>query len=88
MNKSDYLVGFLSSDTQRAYAKKAGAAGEGEAPEKEDRPASADVQLLRRVQRIVFSPSVTTLDQAVNRLESLIDSLQDDDTKKNEKPVE
>jgi hypothetical protein len=63
---------------------------EGETPFK-DRPVSADVALLRRVQRIVFGPNVTDLGAAKTRLESLIDALDDDDKeaeKKNEKPIE
>jgi hypothetical protein len=90
MNKSDYLVGFLDSRTQRAYAEKKAGANEGETPAKDERPVSSDVALLRRVQRIVFGPNVTDLGAARTRLESLIDALDDDDReaeRKNEKPT-
>jgi hypothetical protein len=90
MNESDYLVGFLGSKTQRAYAdRKARAADDEEAPKEKE--SSPNVALLKRVQRIIFSPSVSTLDQARNRLEGLIDEIDGDDEdakKKAVKPVE
>jgi hypothetical protein len=66
-----------------SFRAKAGA-DEGETSEKESSP---NVALLKRVQRIIFSPSVSTLDQARNRLEGLIDEI-DGDAKKKNTPVE
>ncbi len=85
MNESDYLVGFLGSKTQRAYADRKARAND----ENEEAlgPVSPSVALLKRVQRIVFSPSVSTLDQARNRLEGLIDEI-DGDAKKKNTPIE
>jgi hypothetical protein len=89
MNKSDYLVGFLDPKTQSIYsANKARANDEEQAPKPE--PSSPNVELLRRVQRIVFGPNVSDLAEAKTRLASLIDSLDDDDkeAKKKNVPVE
>jgi hypothetical protein len=82
MKTSKYISGFLANSTQRAFAE------EEEAPKEKE--SSPNVALLQRVQRIIFSPSVSTLDQARNRLEGLIDEIDGDDkdAKKKNTPVE
>jgi hypothetical protein len=87
MNKSDYLVGFLDSKTQRAYAEKKAGANDGEAPEKESGPVSPNIALLKRVQRIVLGPNVTDLAEAKTRLASLIDALDDEEKETQKKPA-
>ncbi len=85
MDNSDYISGFLTANTQRAYAQKKARGGEEtqEAPKTE----SPNIALLRRVQRIVFGPNVTDLEEAKTRLASLIDALDDEETETKKKPV-
>jgi hypothetical protein len=82
MNKASNFLSnqYLSDNTRIAFAAKTAKAEEVEGP------ASPNVELLRRVQRIVFSENVKTLDDAKSRLASLIDSL-DDEEKTQKKPV-
>jgi hypothetical protein len=90
MNASNHVSKYLSSTTQAAFKARARASEETEDSTKE-KESSPNVALLKRVQRIIFSPSVTTLDQARNRLEGLIDEIDGDDEdakKKAVKPVE
>jgi hypothetical protein len=84
MNTSTHVSKYLSSTTQSAWAK--AGADDGDSPKE----SSPNVALLQRVQRIIFSPSVSTLDQARNRLEGLIDEIDGDDkdAKKKNTPVE
>jgi hypothetical protein len=79
MKNSDYISGFLTVNTQRAYAqKKARAADE----EQAHRPATPEFALLRRIKKVVFGPSVKTLDQALDRFSTIVDSLDDSDKEK------
>jgi hypothetical protein len=88
MNKSDYMVGFLNANTQTAWKAKAGTADEGEAPkDKDSQPVSANVALLKRVERIIFSTSVTTLPEAASRLRTLIETIDDEENEAKKKPV-
>jgi hypothetical protein len=84
MNKSDYLVGFLNPNTQRAYAEKQ---AEDEAPDDKPKvPATPEVVLLRRIRKVVFGPSVKDLATALDRFNAIVSSLDDseddDDDKK------
>jgi hypothetical protein len=82
MNTSKFISGYLNSNTQRAFAE------EEEVPKEKE--SSPNVALLKKVQRLVFGPSVTDLAEAKTRLASLIDSLDDDDVqdaKKKNTPV-
>jgi hypothetical protein len=80
MNTSKFLSGYLDIKTQRAYA------------EEEEAPKSATPQLalLRRIKKVVFGPSVKTLEQALDRFDTIVDSLDgtDDDDQKAPKPAE
>jgi hypothetical protein len=83
MNKSDYLVGFLDSKTQRAYAE----SQEVEAPaDKPKIPATPQLALLRRIKKVVFSPSTKTLEQALEKFETIVDSLDDSEDDDAPKP--
>jgi hypothetical protein len=60
----------------------------GEAPkDKETQPVSANVALLKRVERIIFSTSVTTLPEAASRLRTLIETIDDEENEAKKKPV-
>ncbi len=85
MNKASNFLSnqYLSDNTRIAFAAKTSKAEEG--------PASPNVELLRRVQRIVFGPNVKDLQEAASRFATILDSLDDDDKeskKKNERPKE
>jgi hypothetical protein len=67
MNTSKFISGYLNSNTQRAYAE------EEEAP----KPATPQLALLRRIKKVVFGPSVKTLEQALDRFDTIVDSLDD-----------
>jgi hypothetical protein len=84
MNTSSHVSKYLSGNTQAAFAASKARANDGE-PIKEE-PASPNVALLRRIQRLVFSENVKTLDEARTRLASLIDSMDDDDKEAKKKP--
>jgi hypothetical protein len=88
MNKSDYLVGFLDSKTQRAYAE----SQDVQAPADKPKPATPQLALLRRIKKVVFSPATKTLEQALEKFETIVDSLddsEDDDAPKpNDTPKE
>jgi hypothetical protein len=83
MNKSDYLVGFLNPNTQRAYAD----SQEVDAPtDKPKPPATPQLALLRRIKKVVFSPSTKTLEQALEKFETIVDSLDDSEDDDAPKP--
>ncbi len=81
MNAASHVSKYLSQTTRAAYQARANQENE-EAPE----PASPNVELLRRVQRIVFGPNVSDLAEAKTRLASLIDALDDEETETKKKP--
>lgn len=85
MNAATQVSKYLSQTTRAAFQARANQENE-EAPE----PASPNVELLRRVQRIVFSPSVKTLQEASSRLQTLLEELDDNEkeAKKKNVPVE
>jgi hypothetical protein len=85
MNVSSHVSKYLSSNTQEAFAASKARANEGESP-KDAEPASPNVALLRRIQRLVFSENVQTLDEAKNRLASLIDSIDDEEKESKKRP--
>jgi hypothetical protein len=84
MNTSKYISGFLANSTQRAFAE------EEDAPKPEPKPANPQVALLRRIKKVVFGPSVKTLEQALDRFDTIVDSLDgtDDDEQKAPKPTD
>jgi hypothetical protein len=84
MNKSDYMVGFLNANTQRAYAENQ----EGEKPttdEKPKTPPTEQVALLRRIRKVVFGPSVKDIATALDRFNAIVDSLDDSEDDDDEK---
>ncbi len=88
MNVSSHVSKYLSPTSQAAFAaNEAGKTNEGAPVE----PSSPNVALLRKVQRLVFTPTVKTLQEAENRLASMIDAIDDDEkeaVKKNGTPPE
>jgi hypothetical protein len=84
MNASRHVSKYLNPTTQRAYAD----SQEVEAP----KPATPQLALLRRIKKVVFGPSVKTLEQALDRFDTIVDSLDDTDEKDDEqkapKPAE
>ncbi len=93
MNKSDYVVGFLNSKTQRAYADNKADDEGGDTPEaKPKTPPTPEVALLRRIKKIVFAPTVKDIPTALDRFNSIVESLDDsddpDDQKQAPKPAD
>ncbi len=80
MNASRHLSKYLNPTTQRAYA-------DSQEPPK---PATPQLALLRRIKKVVFGPSVKTLEQALDRFDTIVDSLDgtDDDEQKAPKPAD
>jgi hypothetical protein len=85
MNTSSHVSKYLSGNTQAAFAASKARASDSESP-KDAAPVPPNVALLKRLQRIVFSENVKTLDEAKSRLSSLIDSIADDDNESKKKP--
>lgn len=73
MNTSKFISGYLNTNTQRAFAE------EEEVPKPEPKPATPQLALLRRIKKVVFGPSVKTLEQALDRFDTIVDSLDDAD---------
>jgi hypothetical protein len=79
MNASAHVAKYLSPTTQAAFKARA-SEEDGETPkEKEAGTVSPGVALLKRVERIIFSPNVKTLEEAASRLRTLCEELEDDD---------
>ncbi len=74
MNTSKYISGFLSNASQRAHAE-----NEDDGAETPDKPKTATPQLalLRRIKKVVFSPTTKSLEQALEKFETIVDSLDD-----------
>jgi hypothetical protein len=84
MNASRHVSKYLNPTTQRAYADSQ--EQQVEAP----KPATPQLALLRRIKKVVFGPSVKTLEQALDRFDTIVDSLDgtDDDEQKAPKPTD
>jgi hypothetical protein len=83
MNKSDYLVGFLNPNTQRAYAESQDVQSPDDKPSV---PATPQVALLRRIRKVVFGPSVKDIETALDRFDAIVDSLDDSEEDNDDKP--
>jgi hypothetical protein len=88
MNTSAHLSRYLSSTTRAAWAK----ASEDEGADKPKTPPTPEVALLRRIKKIVFAPSVKDIPTALDRFNSIVESLddseEDDEKKQAPKPAD
>ncbi len=92
MNASNHVSKYLSSTTQAAYKARA-SQDEGATPEvKPKTPPTPEVALLRRIKKIVFAPTVKDIPTALDRFNSIVESLddseEDDEKKQAPKPAD
>ncbi len=88
MNASAHVAKYLSPTTQAAFQAKA-SEDEAEKPATEVKPkapVTPQLALLRRIKKVVFSPTTKTIEQALEKFSTIVDSLDDseddDDDKK------
>jgi ribosomal protein S12 methylthiotransferase accessory factor YcaO len=87
MNTSAHLSRYLSSATRDAWAK--ASEDEGATPEvKPKTPPTPEVALLRRIKKIVFAPTVKDIPTALDRFNSIVESLDDSEEDDDKKPAE
>jgi hypothetical protein len=87
MNTSKYISGFLASNTQRAHAEKEDEGGD--TPEvKPKTPPTEQVALLRRIRKVVFGPSVKDIETALDRFNTIVESLDDSEEDDEKKPAD
>ncbi len=83
MNASNHVSKYLSSTTQSAFAaSKAGENHDGppdDSTKKVEAPTSANIQLLRKVQRLVFGPGVKDLAEARQKFLVILESIDDEE---------
>jgi hypothetical protein len=89
MNTSAHVSRYLSSTTRAAWAK----ASEDEGADKpKTPPPTPEVALLRRIKKIVFAPTVKDIPTALDRFNSIVESLddseEDDEKKQPTKPAD
>jgi type VI protein secretion system component VasK len=83
-SSSKFISGFLSNASQRAHAE-----NEDEKPATEVKPkapVTPQLALLRRIKKVVFSPATKTLEQALEKFETIVDSLDDSEDDDAPKP--
>jgi hypothetical protein len=84
MSTSRYISGFLSNASQLAHAEK-----EGDTTEVKPKvPATPEVALLRRIRKVVFAPTVKDIPTALERFNSIVESLDDSEDEDAPKPAE
>jgi hypothetical protein len=90
MKTSNYVSKYLSATTQAAFAaSKAGGNDEGGPKEKEvEAPSSPNIQLLKKVQRLVFGPGVKDLQEARSKFLTILESLDDEEREEVKKKPE
>ena len=67
MSTSQHITRYLSNASQAAFKAKAS-----EAENPEPKPATPQLALLRRIKRVVFSPTTKTLEQALEKFETIV----------------
>jgi hypothetical protein len=92
MNASNHVAKYLSSTTRTAWAKAGSDEGAETTEVKPKTPPTEQVALLRRIRKVVFGPSVKDIETALDRfntiVESLDDSEEDDEKKQPTKPAD
>ncbi len=88
MNASNHVSKYLSSTTQAAFKAKASADEGAETTEVKPKiPPTAEVALLRRIKKIVFAPTVKDIPTALDRFNSIVESLDDSEDEDAPKPA-
>jgi hypothetical protein len=93
MNASNHVSKYLSSTTQAAFKAKASADEGADTTEVKPKiPPTAEVALLRRIRKVVFGPSVKDIETALDRFNTIVESLDDseenDEKKQPTKPAD
>ncbi len=88
MNASAHVVKYLSPTTQAIFKARANEE-DGDKPTTDDKPkppVTPQLALLRRIKKVVFSPATKTLEQALEKFETIVDSLDDSEDDDAPKP--
>jgi hypothetical protein len=93
MNVSSHLQNYLSATTQAAFKAKASEDEGADTKEVKTKvPPTPEVALLRRIKKIVFAPTVKDIPTALDRFNSIVESLDDsedeDEKKQPTKPAD